>query len=200
MRDRLSCRKSTFWARPLPLARYCIGLLALVALSFGPLLAGTAAQPAGGAEPVNQLNGARARADVQPLARHEGLDRLAARYLDEIMASRTLVPAGYGRLNARVLSEDVVAAIGQDGPSYRYTGVVVGFGVNLPNAIHIAANTRANGPALLEPALSIVGIAAATVPAGDPWFAAPPGGGLDVELTGQTVVVIVTAGQYRSGT
>jgi hypothetical protein len=204
MRDSLSRRKSTSWSRPLPLARYCIGLFALVAFSIGPLLSGVAAQPAGGAEPVNQLNGARARVDAQPLARHEGLDRLAASYLDEIMASRALVPPGYGRLSARVLSEDVVTAIGQDGLSFRYTGVVVSYGVNLANAVYIAAGTKANGPALLEPALGFVGIAAATVGAspasGDPWFAPPPGGGLDVELSGQTVVVIVTAGQYRSGT
>jgi hypothetical protein len=161
-------------------------------------LAGVSAQPSGGVEPVNLLNGARAREEVQPLAPHEGLDRLAGRYLDEIMASRTLVPPGYGRLNARVLSEDVVAAIGEGGLRYRYTGVVVSYGNSLSNALQIATGTEANGPALLEPALDFAGIASATVPAGDPWFAPPPGGGLDIELTGQTVVVIVTAGDYRA--
>ncbi len=200
MRDSLSRRMFTFRTRPLPFASYCIGLLVLVALSFGPLLTGVSAQPSNGSEPVNLLNGARVRAKVQPLARHEGLDRLAERYLDEIIASRTLVPPGYGRLDARVLSEDVVAAIGDDGPSYRYTGVVVSYGISLSNAIEIAVGTVANAPALLEPALDLVGIASAPIPAGEPWFAPPPGGsGLEIELTGMTLIVIVTAGQYRAG-
>jgi hypothetical protein len=192
---------TTFRARPLPLARYCIGLLALVALSFGPLLTGGSAQPSSGVEHLGQINAARRQVQAAPLARHEGLDRLAAQYLDDILVSRSLSPPGYGRLSQRILTEDVVAAIGEGGQNYRYTGVVVTYGASLPNAMQIAAGSEANQPALLEPALEFAGIASATIPAGEPWFAPPPGGfGLDVELTGQTVVVIVTAGAFRAST
>ena len=205
MRDSLSRRISTSRARPLPLARYCIGLVVLVALSFAPLLTDATAQPADDDHALNLLNSARTRAEVQPLTRHAGLDQLAGRYLDEILASRSLVPPGYGGPDARVLTEDVVAAIGEGGLSYRYTGVIVSYGPALANAVHVGAATEANGPALLEPALDFVGMASATIPApsgtDEPWYAPPPGGvGLDIELTGMTVVVLVTAGDFRAST
>ncbi len=187
-------------ARPLPLARYCIGLLALLVLATGPLLIGASAQPAEGVDPANILNRARVNEGLEQVARHEGLDQLSARYLDEIMASRTLVPPGYGQLDGRVLTEDIVAAIGPDGFSYRYVGVVVAYGQDIIHAMQVANGTVANRPALFEPAMTLTGITSAVVPAGEPWFAPPPGGvGREIEMTGMTVVVIVTAGQFRAG-
>lgn len=148
---------------------------------------------------MGRLNEARAGHGADPLSTNEQLDQLAARYLDDLLESRTLTPPGYGSIDNRMLSEDVAAAIGERGYWYRYVGVVVAYGESVDNAMSVAAGTPANGPALFEPALSEAGIASAVIPHGAPWIAPPPGGvGRDIELEGMTLVVIVTAGTFRA--
>lgn len=185
---------------PLPLSAHCIGLLVILVLTAGVAVA-AARQPAEPTDPaLGKLNNARAARRLERVERSPELDRLAARYLDEMLANRTLIPPGYGDLGRRVLSEDVTAALGPDGGRYRYVGLVATYGLGLNNAMDVALGTRANGPALFEPATELVGIASATIPEGEPWLAPPPGGvGADVELAGHTLAVIVTAGQFRDG-
>jgi len=186
--------------KPFPLITHCIGLLAVFSLVAGGFAAAAHQAAAPGDPTVGKLNNARAARRVERVERSAELDRLAARYLDEMLASRTLTPPGYGDHGRRLLSEDVSSARGPVGDNYRYTGVVAPYGIGLNNAIDVAIGTRANGPALFEPALEIVGIASATIPEGEPWLAPPPGGfGADVELAGHTLVVIVTAGKFRDG-
>lgn len=160
-------------------------------------------QPASQTSPsLARINSARAARSAGPLEANQQLDQLAAGYLNEVLASRSFTPSGYGTLDARVLSEDVAAAIGEDGYNYRYVGLVVSYGQNLDNAIGVALGTTANGPALFESAMSQAGIASAPIEEGAaPWIAPPPGGvGRAIELTGLTVVVIVTAGEFRAVT
>ena len=167
-------------------------ILALSAVSFGQSSESSA--PA-----LGRLNGARQSSGAERVESSAALDGLAARYLDDLLTRRSLIPAGYGAVGQRTLSDEVAGAIGADGYNYRYVGVAVAYGQSLNHAMDIALGTVANGPALFEPALTMVGLASAAIPAGAPWFAPPPGGfGREIEMTGMTLVVIVTAGPYRA--
>lgn len=197
--DRLRYRIVTFRVRPLPLARHCIGpaIIAVLLLAGLPAVSGQSADT--GTPSLSRINSARAGRAAGPLESNAQLDGLAAQYLADMLERRALTPAGYGDVGNRRLSEDVASAIGNGGYRYRYTGVVAAYGESVNNALDVAVGTIANRPALLEPAMSQAGIASGEIPAGEPWFAPPPGGfGRDIELTGMTVVVIVTAGEFRA--
>ena len=165
-------------------------------------MAAVAGQPASTSSPsLGKINNARSARSVSRLEPSQALDGLAANYLDDLLARRDLTPAGYGAFGERVLSDDVAAAIGDDGYRYRYVGVVVAYGQSVNHAMDIAVGTVANGPALFEPALGYAGVASGVISAGEPWFAPPPGGvGRQIEMTEMTMVVIVTAGAFRAGT
>ncbi len=185
---------------PVPLIRHCIGALLFVVIAVSGYGAFAAQSPETLSPEIAKLNHARERHHVNALDRLPSLDDLANRFLQRMLEDRSLTPAGYGEIGNRVLSEDIAAAIGEDGLRYRYAGIVVAYGIDLNHAMDVAVATRANGPALYDPALEHAGIASSTIPAREPWIAPPPGGfGRDVELAGQTLVVIVTAGTSRAG-
>jgi len=197
--DRLRYRIVTFRACPLPLARHCIGLVVIAGLLLAglPVVSGQSGDT--GASSLARINSARAARSVGPLESSSQLDGLAASYLADLLDRRELTPAGYGSVGDRILSEDVALAIGEGGYRYRYTGVVVAYGESVNNAMDVAVGTTSNRPALLEPAMSLAGVASGEIPAGEPWIAPPPGGeGREIELTGMTIVVIVTAGEFRA--
>lgn len=197
--DRFRRRIVTFRARPLPLARHCIGLAIIAALLLAGLPAVSGQSGETGASSLARINSARAARSAGPLEPNAQLDGLAASYLDDLLDRRELTPGGYGSIGERLLSEDVASAIGEGGYRYRYTGVAVAYGESVANAMEVAVGTTSNRPALYEPAMSQAGVASSEIPAGEPWFSPPPGGeGRDIELTGMTVVVIVTAGEFRA--
>lgn len=126
------------------------------------------------------------------------MTQLARRYLDEIIASRNLIPAIQTSDSATALYRDVATAIGEGGLAYRFNGLAVAYGPDLNNAVAAAVGDPANRPVLLEPVMDIAGFAFAEVPPGEPWLVPPPGGvGASIDLTGRTVVVFVTAGDFR---
>ncbi len=149
---------------------------------------------------LGKLNSARNAHSAKSVEPSIALDQLAHIYLTELLERRTLTPSGYGSTVERILADDVALALGAEGYRYRYVGVVVAYGQSLNHALDVATGTVANGPALFEPAMDVAGIASGVIPAGDAWYAPPPGGfGRDIEMTGMTIVVIVTAGDFREG-
>lgn len=182
-----------------PSRAHCIGLVlifaCIVALAQAPLSASTSPEAE---TAVNRVNVARQRFRGEPLTEHAALTGLAQRYLDEILASRELIPAIQTSDNATALYSDISTAIGEGGLAYRFNGLIVAYGADLNNALTAALATPANAPALLDPVMDIAGVAFAEVPAAEPWMVPPPGGrGEHLDLTGQTLIVIVTGGDFR---
>lgn len=135
---------------------------------------------------------------VEPVAANASLDELAGRYLAAILDNRDLTPPVHDPYNPRILSDDVSRALGEEGPSYRYVGMMVSYGPDVRQAMAAGLGAAANRPAMVDPVFEVAGIASAVIPEGSPWFAPPPGGsGRDLNLTGQTVVVVITAGRFR---
>lgn len=148
--------------------------------------------------PVDYLNTARSQTGVKAVAPHQGLDRLARQYLDDIVQARDLAPDAAVSGNQRALADGVARSIGLDeGFAYRHTGLMVGYGLDREQAVLDVLEDPATHPAMLDGIMDLAGSASRTVPPGEPWLAPPVGGsGPAIDLTGYTLVVIVTAGDY----
>ncbi|MEZ4570745.1 MAG: hypothetical protein R2849_10555 [Thermomicrobiales bacterium] len=201
MIDRFSFLTDTFLARPLPRAPLYRSLAGLrISARWSDCCVRSACLANKSFASADQQRPGRT---VRRSARSKPAARSARGRLSERGARQPIVHSVRVRDARRAgASEDVAAAIGEDGYNYRYVGLVVSYGQNLDNAIGVALGTTANGPALFESAMSQAGIASAPIEEGAaPWIAPPPGGvGRAIELTGLTVVVIVTAGEFRAVT
>lgn len=126
-----------------PSRAHCIGLVlilaCIVALAQAPLSASTSPEAESA---LNRVNIPRQRFLGEPLQEHAALTSLAQRYLDEILASRALIPAIQTSDNATALYNDIAAAIGEGGQAYRFNGLVVAYGADLNNALTAALDRK----------------------------------------------------------
>lgn len=144
------------------------------------------------------LNDARRADSVRQLQHEPRLDELARQYLDAIIEKRDLTPPPAFDPSQRLLAEDIAARMGPDGHAWRHAGLLVAYGLGEGQAVGDALQAEAAWPGMLDRAMELAGLASAVVPPGDPWLVPPVGGeGPAVELTGYTVVVLITAGQSR---
>lgn len=165
----------------------------------GVLLVGAiAAFPAGGQgtlSPLAPINALREDDELPPMTASAELDAVAARYLAAMIEARCMCPAADGESGAERLLDDVRIAIGGDAVVLD-AGLVTAYDRTAGGAITTAVRNPANGAAILGARLSLAGVATAVVEAGGSWLAPPPGGvGPEIDLSGYTLVAIVTAGR-----
>ena len=172
----------------------CIRLALVGAL----LVAVVGAIPAGGQEAVSPLapiNALREDDELPPMTASAELDAVAARYLAAIIEARCVYPVVDGAAGADRFLDDVRVAIGGDAVVLD-VGLVAAYDRTAGGAITTAVLDPANGAAILGARLRLVGVATAVVEGEGSWLAPPPGGvGPEIDLSGYTLVVIVTAGR-----
>jgi hypothetical protein len=145
--------------------------------------------------PIDAINTSRVDRALAPLARDERLDTLAQTYLERILARRCPC-ALLDELPESLLLRDVAAILWMQPDTIHHTGLIVSYDLSVDRAIGAALGRPTASAVLHDRRLTLAGIASTVIAPESSWLAPPVDGvGREIDLTGFTLVVVITAGE-----
>lgn len=145
---------------------------------------------------LTMLNQKRANYGFKPLYPDADLDGLANLYLQTIIGRRSFMIEPLTFIGYPVLYQDIANAVGAEGYILRTHGLTLSFGIGTTQTFQTALDDDRNRPALMDNTMDLIGFASGIVGEGPEWLEEPPGGGVPVEITGYTIIVVITAGDF----